>query len=68
MRLGALDQPEIDRVIVGHLVLTLRDHHASLQQNDLRLSGPPLGQGADDESRTRDRRVPVDLRADSQVL
>ncbi|GFO17122.1 hypothetical protein PoB_004362700 [Plakobranchus ocellatus] len=40
---------------------------ASLQQGDLRLSGPPSGQGAGIEARTRDRRVPADLRADSQA-
>ncbi|GFO18061.1 hypothetical protein PoB_004456600 [Plakobranchus ocellatus] len=38
---------------------------ASPQQGDLRLSGPPSGQGAGGGARTRDRRVPVDLRADS---
>ncbi|GFN96143.1 LOW QUALITY PROTEIN: hypothetical protein PoB_002264900 [Plakobranchus ocellatus] len=35
------------------------------QQGDLRLSGPPSGQGADDGARTPDRRFPADLRADS---
>ncbi|GFN78315.1 hypothetical protein PoB_000482100 [Plakobranchus ocellatus] len=35
------------------------------QQGDLRLSGPPSGQGADGGARTCDRRVPADLRADS---
>ncbi|GFN86396.1 hypothetical protein PoB_001290200 [Plakobranchus ocellatus] len=35
------------------------------QQGDLRLSGPPSGQGAGGGARTRDRRVPADLRADS---
>ncbi|GFO31917.1 hypothetical protein PoB_005842200 [Plakobranchus ocellatus] len=35
------------------------------QQRDLRLSGPPSGQGAGGGARTRDRRVPEDLRADS---
>ncbi|GFN99311.1 hypothetical protein PoB_002581700 [Plakobranchus ocellatus] len=35
----------------------------SPQQGDLRLSGPPSGQGADGWARTRDRRVPADLRA-----
>ncbi|GFN74353.1 hypothetical protein PoB_000085900 [Plakobranchus ocellatus] len=34
-------------------------------QGDLRLSGPPSGQDASDEARTRDRRVPANLRADS---
>ncbi|GFO16717.1 hypothetical protein PoB_004322200 [Plakobranchus ocellatus] len=38
---------------------------ASPQQGDLRLSDPPSGQGAGGGARTRDRRVPVDLRADS---
>ncbi|GFO16987.1 Williams-Beuren syndrome chromosomal region 27 protein [Plakobranchus ocellatus] len=35
------------------------------QQGDLRLSGPPSGQSASAGVRTRDRRVPSDLRADS---
>ncbi|GFO08287.1 hypothetical protein PoB_003479200 [Plakobranchus ocellatus] len=41
---------------------------ASLQQVDLRLSGPPSDEGAGGGSRTRDRRVPADLRADSLKL
>ncbi|GFO20155.1 hypothetical protein PoB_004666000 [Plakobranchus ocellatus] len=40
---------------------------ASPQQGDLRLSGPPSGQGAGSGARTRDRRVPADLRADLQA-
>ncbi|GFO13170.1 hypothetical protein PoB_003967500 [Plakobranchus ocellatus] len=35
------------------------------EQGDLRLSGPPSGQDDDDGARTRNRRVPADLRADS---
>ncbi|GFO45033.1 hypothetical protein PoB_007153800 [Plakobranchus ocellatus] len=38
---------------------------ASPQQGDLRLSGPPSGQGAGGGARTCDRGVPADLRADS---
>ncbi|GFN86219.1 hypothetical protein PoB_001272500 [Plakobranchus ocellatus] len=38
---------------------------ASPQQGDLRLLGPPPGQGADGGARTCVRRVPADLRADS---
>ncbi|GFN89900.1 hypothetical protein PoB_001640600 [Plakobranchus ocellatus] len=38
---------------------------ASPQQGDLRLSGPPSGQGAGGGARTGDRRVSADLRADS---
>ncbi|GFN74699.1 hypothetical protein PoB_000120500 [Plakobranchus ocellatus] len=34
-------------------------------QGDLRLLGPTSGQGAGGGARTRDRRVPADLRADS---
>ncbi|GFO15193.1 hypothetical protein PoB_004169800 [Plakobranchus ocellatus] len=34
------------------------------QQGELRLSGPPSGQGAGGRARTPDRRVPADLRAD----
>ncbi|GFO21869.1 hypothetical protein PoB_004837400 [Plakobranchus ocellatus] len=43
------------------------DLSLSPQQGDLRLSGPPSGQGAGSEARTRDRRVPAGLRADSQA-
>ncbi|GFO03161.1 hypothetical protein PoB_002966600 [Plakobranchus ocellatus] len=38
---------------------------ASPQQGDLRLLSPPSGQSAGSGARTRDRRVPADLRADS---
>ncbi|GFN77495.1 hypothetical protein PoB_000400100 [Plakobranchus ocellatus] len=38
---------------------------ASPQQGDLRLSGPPSGQDAGGGARTRDRRVPADIRAES---
>ncbi|GFO45431.1 hypothetical protein PoB_007193600 [Plakobranchus ocellatus] len=38
---------------------------ASPQQGDLRLSGPPSGQGAGGGAWNCDRRVPADLRADS---
>ncbi|GFO40603.1 hypothetical protein PoB_006710800 [Plakobranchus ocellatus] len=38
---------------------------ASPQQGDLRLLGPSSGQSAGSGARTRDRRVPADLRADS---
>ncbi|GFN85691.1 hypothetical protein PoB_001219700 [Plakobranchus ocellatus] len=44
--------------------ITLRQ---SLQQGDLRLLGPPSGRGTDGGARTRDRRVPADLRADSKA-
>ncbi|GFO29032.1 hypothetical protein PoB_005553700 [Plakobranchus ocellatus] len=37
----------------------------SLKQGDLRLLGPPSGQGAGGGARTRVRRGPADLRADS---
>ncbi|GFN85895.1 hypothetical protein PoB_001240100 [Plakobranchus ocellatus] len=36
---------------------------ASPQQDDLRLSGPPSGQGTGGRARIRYRRVPADLRA-----
>ncbi|GFN93665.1 hypothetical protein PoB_002017100 [Plakobranchus ocellatus] len=35
------------------------------QEDDLGFLDPPSGQGAGDEARTRDRRVPADLRAGS---
>ncbi|GFO12324.1 hypothetical protein PoB_003882900 [Plakobranchus ocellatus] len=38
---------------------------ASLEQGDLRLLGPPSGQGAGGGARTRDKRAPADLREDS---
>ncbi|GFO01851.1 hypothetical protein PoB_002835600 [Plakobranchus ocellatus] len=41
--------------------------YSSPQQGDLRLLGPPSGRGADGRARTRDRRVPADLRADPQA-
>ncbi|GFN79592.1 hypothetical protein PoB_000609800 [Plakobranchus ocellatus] len=37
-------------------------------QGVLRLSGPSSGQGAGGEARTRDRRVPADLRGDSLAI
>ncbi|GFN91646.1 hypothetical protein PoB_001815200 [Plakobranchus ocellatus] len=37
------------------------------QQGDVRLSGHPSGQVTGSGARTRDRRVPADLRADSQA-
>ncbi|GFN92080.1 hypothetical protein PoB_001858600 [Plakobranchus ocellatus] len=42
-----------------------RLYTASPQQGDHRLSGRPSGQGADGGARTRDRWIPVDLRADA---
>ncbi|GFN92084.1 hypothetical protein PoB_001859000 [Plakobranchus ocellatus] len=38
---------------------------SSPHQGNLRLSGPPSGRGAGGRARTRDRRVPADLKADS---
>ncbi|GFO21098.1 hypothetical protein PoB_004760300 [Plakobranchus ocellatus] len=35
------------------------------QQADLRLSGPPSGQGAGNGVRTRNKRIPTEIRADS---
>ncbi|GFO32557.1 hypothetical protein PoB_005906200 [Plakobranchus ocellatus] len=40
---------------------------ASPRQGDLKLLGTPSGQGAGVGARTRDRRVPADLRVDSQA-
>ncbi|GFO34558.1 hypothetical protein PoB_006106300 [Plakobranchus ocellatus] len=39
---------------------------ANPQQGDLRLLGSPSDRSADGRARTRDRRVPADLRADLQ--
>ncbi|GFO18035.1 hypothetical protein PoB_004454000 [Plakobranchus ocellatus] len=36
-------------------------------QGTLRLSGPPSGQGAGGGARTRDRRIPAELKADSPL-
>ncbi|GFO16555.1 hypothetical protein PoB_004306000 [Plakobranchus ocellatus] len=41
------------------------ESNASPQQGDLRLSGPPSGQGAGGGARTRNRKGPTDLRVDS---
>ncbi|GFO14096.1 hypothetical protein PoB_004060100 [Plakobranchus ocellatus] len=41
---------------------------ANPRQGDLRLPGPPSGQGAGGGARTRDSRVPADLRAVSKSL
>ncbi|GFN76590.1 hypothetical protein PoB_000309600 [Plakobranchus ocellatus] len=41
---------------------------ASPQKGDLRLSGPPSGQGAGGRALTRDRRFPADLRAVSLAI
>ncbi|GFO36647.1 hypothetical protein PoB_006315200 [Plakobranchus ocellatus] len=43
-----------------------RDHIASPKQCDLRLWGPPSGQGASGGTHIRDRRLPADLRVDSR--
>ncbi|GFN82725.1 hypothetical protein PoB_000923100 [Plakobranchus ocellatus] len=40
------------------------DMNTSPQHGDLRLSGPPSGQGASGEARLCDRRVPADHMAD----
>ncbi|GFO36882.1 hypothetical protein PoB_006338700 [Plakobranchus ocellatus] len=37
---------------------------ASLHQGDLRLSGPPSGQGTSGGAQTHNRRIPADIRAD----
>ncbi|GFN98164.1 hypothetical protein PoB_002467000 [Plakobranchus ocellatus] len=37
----------------------------STNKCDLRLSGPPSGQGVGGGARDRDRRIPADFRADS---
>ncbi|GFO40342.1 hypothetical protein PoB_006684700 [Plakobranchus ocellatus] len=45
-----------------------RQRRTSPQQGDLRLSGPPTGQGAGGGAQTRDRRIPADIRADSLAI
>ncbi|GFO04824.1 hypothetical protein PoB_003132900 [Plakobranchus ocellatus] len=65
-------QPPALNILLSHFsllsptTLTPTPHPTSSpQQGDLRLSGPPSGQGAGGGARTRDRKVPSDLRADS---
>ncbi|GFN89787.1 hypothetical protein PoB_001629300 [Plakobranchus ocellatus] len=48
-----------------YLSASIDQAEANPQQGDLRLLGPPTGQGAGNGARTRDRRFPADLRADS---
>ncbi|GFN89897.1 hypothetical protein PoB_001640300 [Plakobranchus ocellatus] len=43
----------------------IQNGYSSPHQGDLRLPGPPSGQGTGGVARTRDRRIPVDIRADS---
>ncbi|GFN78476.1 hypothetical protein PoB_000498200 [Plakobranchus ocellatus] len=50
---------------IRNAIFTLSMLMESPQQGDLKLSGPPSGQGAGGGARTRDRKVPADLRADS---
>ncbi|GFO38829.1 run and fyve domain-containing protein 2-like [Plakobranchus ocellatus] len=65
-----LKQAESDKVAAEEtarklgLIIAEKDQKRP-QQGDLRLSGPPSGQGACGWARTRDRRIPADLRADS---
>ncbi|GFO45226.1 pleckstrin homology domain-containing family d member 1 [Plakobranchus ocellatus] len=65
-----IESPEIDDsltlVYFGITIECERDENRP-EQGDLRLSGPPSGQGAGSGARTRDRRVPADFRADSQA-
>ncbi|GFN95322.1 hypothetical protein PoB_002182800 [Plakobranchus ocellatus] len=55
------------RVLDGGIICDLAStgSHPSPQQGDLRLSDPPSGQGAVGGARTRDRRLPDEIRADS---
>ncbi|GFO28710.1 hypothetical protein PoB_005521500 [Plakobranchus ocellatus] len=50
---------DFDELHIGCMYLACPQH------DDLRLSGPPPGQEASSGARTRNRRVPADLRADS---
>ncbi|GFO06670.1 hypothetical protein PoB_003317500 [Plakobranchus ocellatus] len=45
-------------------ILQWMDKDFNPLQGDIRLSGPPRGQGAGRGARTRKRRVPADIRAD----
>ncbi|GFO11483.1 hypothetical protein PoB_003798800 [Plakobranchus ocellatus] len=49
----------------GPVYFDIEKNWSSPQQDDLRLSGHPLGQGAGGGARTRDRGVPADFRTDS---
>ncbi|GFO34347.1 hypothetical protein PoB_006085200 [Plakobranchus ocellatus] len=44
------------------------EEYASPQKSNLRLPGPPSGQGAGGEARTRERRILADIRADSLAI
>ncbi|GFO14205.1 chemosensory receptor a [Plakobranchus ocellatus] len=61
----ACSTPTAATLLVPHFEPEFTSLKASPQQGDLRLSGPPSGQGAGGGARTRDRKVPADLRADS---
>ncbi|GFN85174.1 hypothetical protein PoB_001168000 [Plakobranchus ocellatus] len=53
-------------VLVSNTIITSSsDGEPSPQKGDLRLLGPPSGQGAGSGAQIRGKRVPVDLRADS---
>ncbi|GFO26288.1 hypothetical protein PoB_005279300 [Plakobranchus ocellatus] len=53
------------KCMTHEITQALQPSPASPQQGDLRLSGPPSGHGASGGAKTRDRRIPADLRADT---
>ncbi|GFO21368.1 hypothetical protein PoB_004787300 [Plakobranchus ocellatus] len=61
VRFGFCIKPVHKKVIWFGLVFG----YSQSTTRDPRLSGPPSGQGAGGGARTRDRKVPADLRADS---
>ncbi|GFN97041.1 hypothetical protein PoB_002354700 [Plakobranchus ocellatus] len=69
LRGESVRQSTVNHLSIGFIVSTRVWflYTASPQQDDLRLSGPPSGQGVGGGAQTRDRRVPADLRTDSQA-
>ncbi|GFO22374.1 phosphodiesterase [Plakobranchus ocellatus] len=60
--LGLVEEFNINPIVLKRWLGFGFLHIASPQEGDLRLSGPPSGQGAGGGARTRDRRLPADLR------
>ncbi|GFN82788.1 amine oxidase [Plakobranchus ocellatus] len=60
-------KPTIEVRGYSRSIIAVRGHSRSWkeQEGDPRLSGPPSGQGTSGGARSRDRRVPAVLRADS---
>ncbi|GFO45575.1 hypothetical protein PoB_007208000 [Plakobranchus ocellatus] len=64
---GRLKRNPANLISFSFILDRVEADNASPPKGDLRLSGPPSGQGAGGGARTRDRRVPAEFRADSLV-